>query len=84
MDGLIHPSSAFGGDAVVEVLLGGCAVRAATVRDYDINSKIRARQSTRNHHGYNRYSVTHGIGRSARAASGPALSFRPRDPPTPP
>ena len=27
MDGLIRPSSTFGGDAVVEVLLGGCPVR---------------------------------------------------------
>ena len=54
----------------MEVLLGGRPVRLCLVRDYDMISKIRARLCLRNRRGYNRYSGTDGVGRSARPASG--------------
>ena len=42
----------------------------AIVNDYDINSKIRTRQSTRNRHGYNSLTGRDSVRRSARASSG--------------
>ena len=69
-----------GGD-MVEVVLGWTS--GATVSDYDINSKIRARHYLRNHRGYNRSRLTEGIGRSARPSGGRPKTT-PCHPPTPP
>ena len=75
------PSAATARWKLVEVLFVGWT-SGATVSDYDINSKIRARQSTRNRRGYNRYNGTDGIGRSARPASVLPKTV-PRQPPRP-
>ena len=44
MGALMLCSTTFGGDGMVEVLVGGRPVHAI-VSDYDINSKIQARQT---------------------------------------
>ena len=68
------------GDDILEVPLGW--MFSAVVSDYDMISKIRARQSTRNRLSIPRYYLTKGRGVRVRAGSVPPKTV-PHQPPTP-